>query len=424
MKISIERPVRLITPLVVLFLTLVLPMPSYAQAVISQIIITDLSYQQFPDAKMTAQILDQTGLPIPTVDEDDLVVTENGQNTPYSIQKTVAGVKVAIVFDAGAGITAPGATEVARIDEMKEAALRFVQSMGVGDSAEIVLVRPGSAPQIVQSFTNDKDALSAQISNFSFPQTNAFSHGLVGISQATEDLKGSSDKKTPNFILLLSMGIQEAGDYSFDSIEGIVRDARITIYSVLFRQGSAPYNLDRLAMNTEGKWTHYTSSASLDDTYAELEAHRSQYLISFRSKTGTSSQRNITVAANSGDPARPQAVNTIAISPAPQKPRVEIQVNNNAPIIRKTNSRDADMTGIPPTEVIVQVDVAWPDGYPRNIEWAELVVDGQVQGARQISPTPPFSFTWDIRSYTQEGDKTADIKCAVWLTKGEGEREI
>ena len=61
-----------------------------------------------------------------------------------------------------------------------------------------------------------------------------------------------------------------------------------------------------------------------------------------------------------------------------------------------------------PVEQVLNIQVAFPDGYERPLTLTRLYVDGAIAAE---NTNPPFDrFVWDLRPYTQEGEHTLVVE--------------
>ncbi len=406
--------------------------PAYSQAVIKQVVITRVTADQFPVVDVRVRVLGGDGAPLPTLGDNDLIVKENGLTVVYTHHTVRVGIRVALVFDLGAGITAKGGSGEKRIDEMKQAAQRFVDGMIDGDAVAIVTVLPGDtvfiaqptvgtgtptpAPEIqspepnsktVQPLTSDKKLLKAAIDGINPGQVDSLSRGLVGIERGLTDLKSASETETAQAVLFFSSGIQAGGfDSEFSRIEGIASKSGIPIHAVGFGDTSMleglAQKLEGLAQKTGGQFAYYDSAAALDELYTLLDSHRTQYELSFRSTQSTTSERTITVSANPPDPAAPPASQAYKVTPAP--PTILFTAPTaDAVFTRTAATYNADLNAVEPTTTVVLAQVNWGDQVPRQIRRAKLLVNGELQGPELTDPGNQLSFPWDLSTYQTPG---------------------
>jgi len=138
--------------------------PAYAQNTISSIQIVNVNTDNFPEVLIQARVLGPEGLPIQTLSEDTLMLTENDQQVPYEYRSVDAGIQLALVADLGAGSGAPGATDAPRAEEIKLLMQQYIDGMGENDAA-LLVVQNEAGIRIAQPLTADKDALRAAVDN-------------------------------------------------------------------------------------------------------------------------------------------------------------------------------------------------------------------------------------------------------------------
>src|SRR4030067_733443 len=176
-------------------------------AVINQIVISQVDVNQFPFLTVHVRVTGEGDAPVADVDVSDLEVLEDKQPVDFSLHESRVGVRVALIFDAGGGVTRTGATGLRRFDEMKAVAIGFLDGLDPKDTVQVILVNREGACTL-QAFTSDKGALNALVSDLDPGDTTDLSYGLDAVERALKDLKGATATPAKSEILLLSTGIQ------------------------------------------------------------------------------------------------------------------------------------------------------------------------------------------------------------------------
>ncbi len=156
-----------ILKLVILFgliCLLVLPGRVAADSVIKSIDIIQVDSTHFPDISFTVDLLDSTRTPVTQLSAESLIVKENDIQMPYTFVSTQRGVNVVVVLDISDTVLANGRSGKPILDEMRTAALAFVDTMQPVDAVEVLAVT-GNKPEVVQAFTNDAGVLKPKLTN-------------------------------------------------------------------------------------------------------------------------------------------------------------------------------------------------------------------------------------------------------------------
>jgi len=239
--------------------------------------------------------------------------------------------------------------------------------------------------------------------------------------RAMEDLSKATGDSTPLAVLLITPGIQSkfSGKRTqYEDVSRLLESVDIPIHTILLvRGGQQTQLLEDLVAKSQGQFVRYTTRDSANSVFSLIDAQRWQYQITYRTTSGTGNERLLKVAARTEMSAPPFDVAKFTVVPAPQPPTVlSITINNGDPVTRKAPSYDSDLTEIPLTEVGIDVQIYWPDGYSqRKIARAELFIDGQPhdEPLLDLEDVDAISFTWDLRTYTNKGKTTARIQVVL-----------
>jgi len=151
-------------------------------------------------------------------------------------------------------------------------------------------------------------------------------------------------------------------------------------------------NMDGLVDPTGGFQLHLVDSADTNSVFSRIQDNASQHQITYRSKANTSGQHSVVIDLAG---ARGEMPFNVSVSP----PVNEIMVDNSTPIHRALPSPDAALNLAEPGSQRVVFRVSWPDGHPRNIREAALLVDGSVHSQvsdPQSDDNGRLELSWDI----------------------------
>jgi hypothetical protein len=142
---------------------------------------------------------------------------------------------------------------------------------------------------------------------------------------------------------------------------------------------------------------------ALDRLYNAIDARRAQFEISYRSSSGQSGPREVTVSTAGGTAAGSYQVSLtpaqVSLAPPP--------ANGNYTVA----PAEEEVEGAVQT-VDLTASIAWPDGYPRTVETAQVVVNDQVVDTIS-TPDDTFTFSLDLTEYAAE--ESTDLTVAVQI---------
>lgn len=391
---------------------LAMPTPSYSQGAIASIRLTSVDYSAFPQVKVNAVILDTSGKFLNNLPDGSLAMTENGEAVTFEHRPTEVGVEVALVADVGAGNSSSGATGASRLVEIRDLISRYIEGMGANDRATVVLVNENGV-SVLQPLTGDKTALAATINSISAnPGSTVLTNGLGGVKRGLDDLKELGDASRFKAVVLFSSGVQTSTPVNYGQVESYATQLNIPVHTVLTNSSYDGGSLAGLARRTNGEAITYKGQSDADSLYQTLQQQRIQYEFVYRSHLNTSSERTIEVAVDSSSavPAKGSIRFVVPLQP----PSIIIkQPVPGAEILRETDTPGINMDAVEPTATNVVADVVWPDGLPRTIVSAQLLVNGSPSGTPVNNPGNSLSLPWDLRSYRTGGQNAVQLQIQV-----------
>ncbi len=146
-----------------------------------------------------------------------------------------------------------------------------------------------------------------------------------------------------------------------------------------------------LAEPTGGAYAHMPQPVDTDDLYDRIQRRGTLAEISYRSELAASGPHVISAELAGG---RGEAEVVINVEP----PRVRMAVDNSRPILRVTNDSETALELIEPTQQPLVAQVEWPDGHPRTLVAASLLIDGVEQplDGSVLGADGILTFDWDI----------------------------
>ncbi len=375
--------------------------------------ITKVITDEFPLVRVQLAAWEAAGSLIVLIPNQNLRVSEDGVPLEViSVDPVDVGIRLAFVIDPGDGIRNTGVG----LRKVYEIASGYLETflvgrpwMMAGVDEVTVLVQEGDATELVSPMTSDPGLVSQQIATYqppsdsSFgvpPQAGAFTR--TGLRRGLDELQfapGSSDK--PQALVLFTPGMRaDTSDIAERAIE-----AGIPIYVVMARDESTTFwdvALRPLAEITGGEFATHYGTGGLEPLFESLTLRRQQLHITYRSTSAAAGLRQVLVEIDSSSgPLSASGQFSVELGP----PQVEVvSPAPGAVINRQAVEQSDDPSLAEPTFVTVVAEVAFPDGHPRQLGQAQLLIDGTPSGQGQVVEGRT-EITWDIRGY-QEGSQT------------------
>jgi hypothetical protein len=392
-----------------------------AQKIQQQVVITQVDASKFPSVQVYTILRDRRGKPIQTdrlggmtltesvFDQEEIVSDDLHQ---FTLQTISSAAEVIFVIDAASDLTHPGASREPYFVEMQNVIKSYLESMQPDDKTGIMVVT-GSQVNYLQPLTAEKELLNRSLEKFP-QQAEKISFGRYGIDRALNELLYSPDKATLAQAVVFMTPQLFHGDQGLDEIASKALEAGIPIHSVLTRDieySEASEPLQDMASQTGGVYLHYKDNTSLQPIFDALNEQRTQVLMTFHSRIGGSSERtiNLTLKDISGTF---KAAQTYQVSLQP--PVISfLSLQSDQEILRQADSAGADMAFVEPTMLPIVASVTWPDGFPREIASAQLIVDGSPVFTSFSKSSEGLSFEWDLRPYQAPGAHLAYLSVHV-----------
>ena len=410
---------RICACLVILFSSFI--STTLAQKIQQQVVITQIDASNFPSVQVYAILRDRRGKPIPTdrlgnmtliesvFDQEEVVSDDQHQ---FTLKTISSAAEVIFVIDAASDLTKPGASREPYFIEMQNVIKSFLESMQPEDKAGILVVT-GNQANYLQPLTTDKELLNQGLEEIP-QQAEKISFGRYGIDRALNELLYSPAKNTLAQAVVFMTPQLFHGSQGLDEIISKAIAAGIPIHSVLTRDieySEASEPLQDMASQTGGVYLHYKDNPSLQPMFESLNEQRTQVLMTFRSRIGGSSERtiNLTLKDISGTY---KTTETYQVSLQP--PVISLlSPQANQEIVRQADSAGADMAFVEPTMLPITASITWPDGFPREIASAQLIVDGSPASTSFSKSPEGLSFEWDLRPYQAPGAQLAYLSVHV-----------
>jgi len=420
-------PIRLIVLTAVVFSLLSVGAPASAQGG-TNFFITAVDASAFPTVTFELRALDVNNRVVAGLSNTNLTVYENGEPlTDGAVQVTPhddCPITFLFLIDHGrlANFREFGTQNVRQVFSALLESGVFVDGR---DTLE-VLVRENinsdrTEPRLGP--TQQGGDLTTWLANYPFEvrRSQNSTKGLEGVGDALTEM----EKLVPvpgsqaSVIVMLSRYIEDpARSVAVAAAQNQANRAKaaftpIYVFSTDLSQSNQE-PLQVLAEISNGRYTalqRATAAALASDVYRDINTQRLCYTVSYQSALPDSGARVITV--NTPD------VPTVGIAGdyevAPQAPDIDLVEPAPGAVIDRQGSLDSEGNPVySPASLNVVAQVSFPDGYPRNLRSAELIVNGDSQGT--TSPPPgagEVEFVADLSGIVEAGENPVTFEVRI-----------
>lgn len=333
--------------LTALFLIVIVPSLS-AQTGNVQVTIEETNETSFPEVSLLISVTDAQGRAMRDLDPGNFVLTEDGKNVDIESLNIVPAnqveLRVVMVLDISGSIAWKPGSQVfdqQRLDQVKQAAIGFVESLQPKD--EIALVYFGDSAWTEEGFTPDHNKVINKLNNLHGDNLQNYTALYNG---AFESIRLAGEQKTGRrAVVLMTDGKNRLPDGTTSiGLDTVVREAserhvRVYVIGVASPDLSEP---DLRALTSDGRYYYVDQPEYLATTYNEIANElRHQYKIAFTSRIRADDQSHA-VALSVRTPDGEDTTNTTYRSPKPTP----------TPIPAPTPETDSTAT-ISPSQVIV-----------------------------------------------------------------------
>ena len=378
--------------------------------------ISDVDSSSFPRVQFKLRAVDLenkvvSGLDAPNV----LSVYENGQQAGDVLvtPKTDGPINYIFVIDLG---------RISNYKQFQLSNIRQVISTLVsggyfvdGQDSVMVLGRQNiNSDQTVTLLpaTQTGSELTTWAANFNFDRSSGNTKGLLGVEDAIQEMgelvliPGS---ETAAIIFITRYIEDPSATVAPTSAQNTADQAREENISVhVLQTDTNQYRKDALEVLASGSYGQYAGLnrsnflGQITSIYQAIDSQRTYYDVSYRSPIAETEHHEITI----NSPVRPDEGVYGSYDITLQLPTVTItQPIANSTIRREAQEETDESQPIFDTSrVPVVAKVTWVDGYPRQIETAELYVNGVLEDTILAEPDQTeFEFQWDLSDITTGG---------------------
>lgn len=278
----------------------------------------------YPAVRVVATALDARGLPVPGLTSFEAAEDD----TAMAVERVEAARDEQLQLSAVIAIDTSGSMVGAPIAAAKDAASRFVESLGPRDEAAVVAF--AADVRTVVGFTSDKAALAQGIAGLQAAGDTAL-YEAVSITAFAAVTRDAPRKA----VVLLSDGRNDTTVYTRTTRDSIAagRGARLPVYTIGFGSDvDAPY-LFALAAESGGEYLP-ADSANVGAVYARVaDLLRSQYVLTLRAAGAADGlESTLTIAAEFAGQRVTSRAATFPRGTAPPVAPTSVPVQEPAPV--------------------------------------------------------------------------------------------
>ena len=360
------------------------------------VIVTGSDASDFPIVRLTVIAIDGEGNRLEIL--SGLTVNENGSPVEVlDIGETVAGVEYIFVLDANETYNDQDQQSgLTRREMVRDSIVDFASNfMNQAQMDRVTILIPGEEGA---ALLVDRSQFHTEVINeINFYEPDELAETLLNdmLNQALDRAGESRPEGRAQVIVLFSDAGQLGNQLDFEALVAKAQEVGVPIYSAILgarADDTEIANVSQLADPTGGSYVHLEEVASASPLYAQFQSNGTQHLIEYRSGVTTAGDHPVTVETAG-------TVGSIDVNVEVAPPRVEMAVDNSQPIRRVLGSADAPLEDAEPSNQPIVARVSWPDGHPRTVSEAALLVDGVEQTIvedPELSDNSLLSIDWDL----------------------------
>jgi Mg-chelatase subunit ChlD len=389
-----------------------------SQGVASTVRIVKVDASSFPEVRVQILVLGAGGLEASAPTKESLSVSENNKKVEYEIEQQEMGAEVGFVLDAGLGLINSGATGATRLQEMKEIVVELTQDPALltGKDVFYVVAQEPNAPAVLVNPQTPATQIPTILNQYNPQTTYSPAYLLEGVSSmldwfAKENSSGSGRAQA---IVVISGTMAVNNKFPLTSVMNKAVGMGVPVHTIQVRHSMAQQEtLEDLAEGTGGRFFFYTAEGapSISGLKPLLTGLRTQYVLTYRSPNAETGTRVVAIGLQYGQNEKP-ALSQYDVTVQP--PVAVIRSPGDDQTIRpEAYVPTEDPKATPVTGIVVTASVSWPDGHPRKIKQATLLVNSKPQATlTDPSDQEQLTFVWNPDKETATGPVTLQIQIA------------
>lgn len=380
---------------------------------VNQLRVTSLDVDQFPDISFRLLATDHESRPL--ISLADLILLENDQPVDsFTTASQAVGVEVVFVIDANTTINQRDGDDLTRREEVRDSINRFATTyMNQSQLDRVWIVAPEETEGETAVLLNESamvfptEVINAI--NFYDPQPPAVTplQEMLELALAQFD-HDEEEQGRFRAILLFTDGDQLNEQLNFEFLVQEAQRRNVVFFAAILGEQDDPHEVENVAQlyePTHGFYVHMPQPEDADPVYLALQGNGNQSHIQYRSRAYEAGSQ--TLRLELGDAATEVS---FIVDLAP--PAVQIVIDNSRPIRRVAPEADTPLAEMEPDNQPVVVQIDWPDGHPRELVQAALLVDDVEQlllDQPLLDPEGRLTLDWNIQQL-DEGEYTLVVQ--------------
>ncbi|MFZ0547994.1 MAG: FHA domain-containing protein [Candidatus Promineifilaceae bacterium] len=398
---------KLFLSLLILFL---LVSSVFAQEEGTQLRISQIDTADFPQVAVRVSATDVENNPIDAL--TGLTVSEDQQTiSDFDTRQVAVGIDLIFVIDANTAIEQvdEGST-LSRREKVRDSINDYANTiMDVGGQDDIVsiIVPEGESGRFLEqsNMTYSNEVINA----INFYETGDLADTPLNamLEMALDKAEENQDDGRYQVIFLYTDGGQLNTQLDYPALTERAQTDGVSFYGAILGSRADQNeiaNVTQLTDPTGGTYVHMPESADADPLFESINEKAVQTEIVYQSTAYHSGSPQVVITL--GD-ASAEVSYDLTVEPA----AVAIPLDNSQPIRRVATDADTPLEEMEPTSQPLAAEVTWPDGHPRSLTSATLLVNGTEVplDAPVLDNNGLLTFEWNI-SGLDAGDYELQVR--------------
>lgn len=387
--------------------------------------ITDVDASAFPDVTFRMRALDIESRAVEGLNAENITVYENGEQVtgPQVTPHDDGPVTYIFVIDMG-GHSVATYNSAFRDGGVQQILSSLVSGGYFVDGTDTVMVLARENQSGVDRTTtllaptNESTEYTTRVAGLSIPRTAGATMSLEAVNDALNEIPNllQVPGSQTTAVIFLSRYVQDPAPSVAPSSAENSAEIAMSVFTPVYAFQLDPFQNRKepllvLTEGSDGVYAHLVRNAfasTVASVYQSIAAQREYYDVTYRSALANPDSREITV----NSPTRPAegAVGTYQIELSPPAISITEPVSNTTLLREEVITEEGAVPTYNLIDVRVLAEVSWPDGHPRSIDSAELVVNEIVQDTVEATPDQTeFEFNWDLSLFNTEGIEPATL---------------
>ncbi len=371
--------------------------------------LSSLNSGRFPRIQAFLEVHDAQGRFVHGLTPDQVVILEDGNPRPLlMLEELKSGCQVVVAINPGSSFAIRNNKAISRYDLIKEVLQAWaIRRRGSSlDDLSLIITNGASVGHTVDP-QRWLDVLESEKGDFrnARPSLDTLARAISLASDATAR-PGMS--RVVIFITALPEGEYEA---ALQNLAAQARLQSVTIHTWLVASRgalvtAAAQALRALSEGSGGQMFTFSGEEPLPDLEQILDPLRYTYLLEYESAAANSGSHQVEAQvqleeASIKTPPQAFEINVQPPQPAFVSPPTQIEIEETTPAQEERALYNQPQGGPASPQQVLQVVFDFPDGHPRQVVYAALLVNGAVVAE---NTQPPFErFAWDPRPYAGQG---------------------